>query len=65
MSRVWVPSVSVALVRPHASMPDDVRPSDRVFCVCDLVSCGPANVEISQPGRVISRLTQSTYLNEN
>jgi hypothetical protein len=25
------------LVGPHASMPDDVRLSDRVFCVCDLV----------------------------
>eukprot|EP00966_Prymnesium_polylepis_P138717 3205634-Prymnesium_polylepis.1 len=37
MSRAWVPSVSVALVRSHASMPDDERLSDRVFCVCDLV----------------------------
>jgi len=36
MSFVWVPSMSVALVGPHASMPDDVRLSDRMFCVCDL-----------------------------
>jgi hypothetical protein len=28
--------MSVALVGPHASMPDDVRLSDRMFCVCDL-----------------------------
>jgi hypothetical protein len=36
MSFVWVPSMSVALVGPHASVLDDVRLSDRVFCVCDL-----------------------------
>eukprot|EP00966_Prymnesium_polylepis_P288663 6667483-Prymnesium_polylepis.1 len=32
MSREWVPSITVALVGPYASMPDDVRLSDRVFC---------------------------------
>eukprot|EP00966_Prymnesium_polylepis_P207068 4796533-Prymnesium_polylepis.2 len=32
--------MSVALVGPHASMPDDVRLSSRVFCVSELVSCG-------------------------
>eukprot|EP00966_Prymnesium_polylepis_P211000 4886285-Prymnesium_polylepis.1 len=37
MSRAWVPSTTVALVGPHASMPDDVRLSDCVVCVCDLV----------------------------
>eukprot|EP00966_Prymnesium_polylepis_P121776 2814715-Prymnesium_polylepis.1 len=36
MSFVWVPSVSVALVGPHASMLDDVWLSDRVFCICGL-----------------------------
>eukprot|EP00966_Prymnesium_polylepis_P109384 2532026-Prymnesium_polylepis.1 len=36
MSCVWVPSMSAALVGPHASMPDDVRLSGRVFCVSDL-----------------------------
>eukprot|EP00966_Prymnesium_polylepis_P145805 3368030-Prymnesium_polylepis.1 len=29
MSCAWVPSASVALVGPHASMPDDVRLSGR------------------------------------
>eukprot|EP00966_Prymnesium_polylepis_P142723 3295074-Prymnesium_polylepis.2 len=38
MSCAWVPSISVALVGPHASMLDYVRQSDRVFCVCNLTT---------------------------
>eukprot|EP00966_Prymnesium_polylepis_P047269 1094373-Prymnesium_polylepis.1 len=54
--------MSVALVGPHASMPDDVWLSGRVFCVSDLVSCGPAIVARGAHVPFCSRAAQSFAL---
>eukprot|EP00966_Prymnesium_polylepis_P152908 3532306-Prymnesium_polylepis.1 len=44
---VWVRSMSVAFVGPHASMPDGVRLSGRAcFCLSDLVNCVPASAAV-------------------
>eukprot|EP00966_Prymnesium_polylepis_P071964 1671232-Prymnesium_polylepis.1 len=65
MSRAWVPSITVALVGPHASMPDDARLSDRAFRVCDLSTLRICEQQLASAAQQHSTAQRSPAAKDN